>query len=603
VSPSGRWVAMLHKEGTTILWPVGQDTDPKRWSGSSEKNLRLPRHGVISIAFSPSCDEDVLLAASREGFVSTWQVGDQGLTPRVRLAHDMPVDHASFSEDGARILTLADDRIGRIWDTATGALLRTLGDPARVDWHAMRSVTPHRLAWPEPTPLPVDKPVPLAELPPGTRVALAGQTWHRPTTLTLEAQAAWRVMGDVAIPFLEPHGVTQLIDFEGSVWLLHGALFAKGPVTRVDADSVTPLAGLASHVASADVVDGALWLSTDKGALRVRGRVIERVTPEGVKAHALRVVDGHTWLLTSAGAYRLEDGLAVRICDRISVLDVKQVGTLTWILAGTSEMLSTTRGPAYRVDGYRAVAIADDYKCANFVEHARGLHWVGTDRGLYGVDDNGAVFRAEGLDENVKALQTLGEQLWVHSAQAMYRIEGRGARAFRPLDAEVSVDRLEAVAGRLWLHTTRFVRSDGVGTNQPGPLYEVCVDAVHAAPTQALPVRQLVMQGDDLWFIVDNAPAQRLRAGVLKAFPRQGVVVTAVSLVCGEVWLHGPQGAWRVQGARARRLPDKTLPVWRIEERDGHVHVLAGQEAYRIEGNEAVRVGDEDGRYAGPASG
>ena len=131
-SPSGSWAAMLHQGGRTVLWPVRRGLD-ERWSASSVERIQLQRSGVFSVQFSPSREADVFLAASREGVVSTWRLAREGLAPLHDLVHGTVVEHASFSVDGARILTVADDGIGRVWDTASGQLITTLRDAAEVD--------------------------------------------------------------------------------------------------------------------------------------------------------------------------------------------------------------------------------------------------------------------------------------------------------------------------------------------------------------------------------------------------------------------------------------------------------------------------------------
>jgi len=241
------------------------------------------------------------------------------------------------------------------------------------------------------------------------------------------------------------------------------------------------------------------------------------------------------------------------------------------------------------VDGYRAVAIANDYKVANFVAFEGTVHWVGTDRGLYGVTGDEA-FRVEGLEETVIALQSLGGELWVRSPKAVYRIDVRKAQAFCPLDPNLNVDRLEEIAGGLWLFTTRLVWSGGSGTTKAGPVYILDEEVVHEAPTRATPICAVSAVRDDLWFVSDEGPAYRLRESALKAFPRKGSVVHAISNVGGAVWLRAQDGAYRVRGERAQRIPNKTLSVFSIEEREGLVLVITDDEAYQVDGDKVTQI-------------
>lgn len=129
-----------------------------------------------------------------------------------------------------------------------------------------------------------------------------------------------------------------------------------------------------------------------------------------------------------------------------------------------------------------------------------------------------------------------------------------------------------------------------MGTTRPGPLYLLDGDAVRAAPTETTPVVVVRAMHGDLWFTTDRGPALRLRAGALKAFPRKNAMVHEALNLGGSVWLRAEDGAYRVRGERARRLPDQPHTVWTIEAKDGCVLVLTQDEAYRIDGDEAVQV-------------
>jgi hypothetical protein len=198
----------------------------------------------------------------------------------------------------------------------------------------------------------------------------------------------------------------------------------------------------------------------------------------------------------------------------------------------------------------------------------------------------------EGLDEAAERLSKVGGRLWFQSKRAVFRVDGRCARAFPLPDPDVWVNRLEEVGSRVLLFTTRLVRSpeSGSGSQKPGPVYVLGDDAAEIAPTKDAPVRFVKEIDGELWFVIEEGPAYRLRGGTLKAFPRQNAVVHDIVRAGGSLWLRAADGAYRVEKDRSRRLPNQPLTVWSIEERDGHALVLTQNEAYEIRGNRATEV-------------
>jgi WD40 repeat protein len=85
----------------------------------------LPLRGPPGV---PMLSEDGSSAASvRADEVQLY--GGPGMTPGPTLAHPEATS-ASFSDDGARIVTTGGDRVARIWDARTGRLLRSVAHPS-----------------------------------------------------------------------------------------------------------------------------------------------------------------------------------------------------------------------------------------------------------------------------------------------------------------------------------------------------------------------------------------------------------------------------------------------------------------------------------------
>jgi WD40 repeat protein len=114
-SPDGKTALSGSKDGTARLW----DT-------ATAKSLAiLPHKGPVeAVAFSPN--DRHALTGSADGTAALWDLSTR--PPAVQsLPHEGVVETVAFSPDGQTAIT-ADVKDGsiRLWDTATGTLLRTL---------------------------------------------------------------------------------------------------------------------------------------------------------------------------------------------------------------------------------------------------------------------------------------------------------------------------------------------------------------------------------------------------------------------------------------------------------------------------------------------
>jgi hypothetical protein len=75
------------------------------------------------VAFSP--DGDRVLSGSQEKTIKLWD-GATGTLIRTFEGHSVPVTSVAFSPDGGRALSGSWEKSIKLWDTATGALIRAL---------------------------------------------------------------------------------------------------------------------------------------------------------------------------------------------------------------------------------------------------------------------------------------------------------------------------------------------------------------------------------------------------------------------------------------------------------------------------------------------
>jgi WD40 repeat protein/pimeloyl-ACP methyl ester carboxylesterase len=142
LSPSGRLALLVYMKITRKKFGQGRDSDYDQFSrayvwkvgGEGPKSrIRLPHKGSITYAtFKPTLEEDVMLTAGEDGIVALWKLEKGSVRKMDTFDHaGKPVGYAAFSEDGQRVITLADDQKPRVWNLKSAGSYKRSGDETK----------------------------------------------------------------------------------------------------------------------------------------------------------------------------------------------------------------------------------------------------------------------------------------------------------------------------------------------------------------------------------------------------------------------------------------------------------------------------------------
>ena len=101
----GTRFASASADGTVQVW------DPNAFTSQATLDHESP---VLSIAFSPSPDREILASGSSDGAVRMWDLGIEKVI--AKLGHESPVRNVAFSLDGSMLYSTSEDGNMRKWE-------------------------------------------------------------------------------------------------------------------------------------------------------------------------------------------------------------------------------------------------------------------------------------------------------------------------------------------------------------------------------------------------------------------------------------------------------------------------------------------------------
>ncbi len=126
-SSDGKYLASIEKDGTTILWNAKSGEEIRRFPGSTKPGDAF---GTQRLAFSK---DGTRLAIADSNFIKIWDVTSGDLISTL-TGHEHDVWAVAFSPDGRRLASggFNDGRV-RIWDISTGEALILEGHTAAIE--------------------------------------------------------------------------------------------------------------------------------------------------------------------------------------------------------------------------------------------------------------------------------------------------------------------------------------------------------------------------------------------------------------------------------------------------------------------------------------
>jgi WD40 repeat protein len=138
-SPDDKLVVTSENDGTACVWNVSTGTlvrkftEPQGVSGGFAAGAGTGASAIHRAVFSPNGKQ--VLTADHDGTARIWDLATGRLLRTVSEPTGQPINAAWFSPDGKLLVTASDDGTARIWDAGTGRLLHTLRGPGLTPVH------------------------------------------------------------------------------------------------------------------------------------------------------------------------------------------------------------------------------------------------------------------------------------------------------------------------------------------------------------------------------------------------------------------------------------------------------------------------------------
>lgn len=330
--------------------------------------------------------------------------------------------------------------------------------------------------------------------------------------------------------------------------IMHGPLLVAGTASRglyrlgtgPEREAFGRAEGLVNDRVVSLLVDreGSLWVGTSRGLQRFAAMPVRNVTTREGLADAyvrtlLETPDGQLYIGGASGLYAWEAGRAVPILD----VDGRRLDSVLSLAVGADAALwvgTYTTGIRRLRNGVvepRAATpqVSAGAEIRGLLEAAPGRLWVGTNAGLYRIEDGRtfAYTRAQGLpSEHIRRLhQDRRGVLWVATNAGLARL---GQDRFQAIDIAAANDARtvfaihEADDGSLWLATDRGLVHYATDGSVRG------VSAADGLPVATL-FEVIGDQRGNLW-VDSNRGVARIGAASLAAWREQGAPLDVLAL-------------------------------------------------------------------------
>jgi ligand-binding sensor domain-containing protein len=258
--------------------------------------------------------------------------------------------------------------------------------------------------------------------------------------------------------------------------------------------------------------------------------------------------------------------LAVKIpTTDIKINSIQNIAGKVWI--------GTMKG-AYRVDGNGATRIPETKDITYNIQEIRGKIWIGTNGGVYQVSGDKTKIV---LDKNiyVKDIKEIGEQVWINTNKSLYRVEEDEAKVV--LHKNISVKNIMEIDGKIWISTNNAVyRMEG---NQANQILETNKT-----------IQNVEKIGGDIW-IWTYENAYRVEGNKAKLILKTNIYnIKKIKEIGGRIWIWTKKGVYRVDGDVANQILDPKLSIDYFQGAGKKVWIGTNQGVYRVSGDETKMV-------------
>lgn len=128
----GPWAAVFTPDGSQIV-SAGIDGDIRVWDGGWRDYGGATRRETAACYSAKYVDGDrAIVTGGHDGTIGVWDAGTLDRIAAWSAHPESSTNHVSVSADGRRIVSCSWDKTAKVWDAATGTLIRTLTHDAGI---------------------------------------------------------------------------------------------------------------------------------------------------------------------------------------------------------------------------------------------------------------------------------------------------------------------------------------------------------------------------------------------------------------------------------------------------------------------------------------